>query len=78
MSRKPEILHPTAFPADSQPGDLAESVLLPDSGWGPLHHLGDAEARAQRYSRARWQQAQARELAAESSWDETGYFVTLH
>ncbi len=77
MPRKPEILHPTAFPADSQPGNLADSVVPPDSGWGPLYHLGAAEARAQRYSRAKWQQAQARELAAES-WDETGYFVTLH
>ncbi len=78
MSRKrPPIILPTPFPADSQHGDLVDSVVLPDSGWGPLFHLGEAEARAQRSSQARWQQAQARELAVES-WDETGYCTTLH
>ena len=78
-SRKPKLL-PTVFPAESPSSssrETAESVIQPDSGWGPLLLLGEAEARELRYAGAKWRQGQARELAAET-WDETGHSVTLH
>jgi len=66
-------LQPTAFPADSQSGEFAESIALPDTGWGLLVHLEEAEERTLRHARMNWHQAQARELRIEP-WNETGHF----
>lgn len=58
MSRKPRLL-PTEFPADSQFAEAVDAIALPDSGWGHLVELGEAESRSARHARAEALELQA-------------------